>query len=42
MEEEAMCRQLEPIYATLLGIFQQVMEYICSEELVKGKKNYCN
>ena len=33
-----MCRQPEPIYATLLGTFQQAMEHICSEELVKGKK----
>ena len=33
-----MCRQPEPIYATLLGTFQQAMEHICSEELVNGKK----
>ena len=33
-----MRRQPEPIYATLLGTFQQAMEHICSEELVNGKK----
>ena len=37
MEEEAICRQPEPIYATLLGIFQQAMEHTCWEELVKRK-----
>jgi hypothetical protein len=37
MEEEAMRRQPEPIYATLLGTFQQAMEHTCREELVKRK-----
>jgi len=29
MEEEAMRRQPEPIYATLLETFQQAMEHTC-------------
>ena len=32
-----MHRQLEPVYASLLGTSQQAMEHTYCEELVKGK-----